>query len=101
MTLVLLIANRRSTVHQVRESGIYRDQGTYITIGWRRRRESMSNITGRKRETRYILIFNPKNKEKPRENMEPLENSIQKSIAKYPASKARKRDVAKTTNQKK
>ena len=100
MTLVLLIANRRSTVHQVRESGIYRDQGTYITIGWRRRREGMSNITGRKWETRCILIFNPKNKEKPRESMEPLEKSIHKSIAKYPASKSRKRDVAKTTNQK-
>ena len=36
MTVVLLIASRRSTVHQVRESGIYRDQGTYLTIGWRR-----------------------------------------------------------------
>ena len=37
---------------------------------------------------------------KPRESMEPLENSIQKSIAKHPASKSRKRDVAKTTNRK-
>ena len=100
MTIVLRIANRRFTVHQVQESGIYRDQGIYLTIGWRRRRESMSNIIGRKWETRCILTFNPKNKEKPRESMEPLENSIQKSIAKYPASKSRKRDVAKTTNQK-
>ena len=35
-TIVLPIANRRSAVHQVRVSGIYRDQGTYLTIGWRR-----------------------------------------------------------------
>ena len=61
----------------------------------------MSNITGRKWEMRYILTFNPKNKEKPRESMEPLENSIQELVAKsYPASKARKRDATKTTNQK-
>ena len=32
-----IIANYRSTVHQVRELRIYRDQGTYLTIGWRRR----------------------------------------------------------------
>ena len=57
----------------------------------------MSNIT-RKWEMRYILIFNPKNKEKLRESMEPLENSIVKLVAKYPASNAQKRDVAKTTN---
>ena len=49
---------------------------------------------------RCIFIFDPKNKEKPRESLEPLENSIQKSITKYPSTKARKRDVAKTTNQK-
>ena len=58
--------NHRSTVHQVRESEIYRE----LTIGWRTR-EGMSNTTGRKWEMRYI--FNSKNnlKEKPRESMEP------------------------------
>ena len=59
------IVNRRSIVHQY-ESQKYRDQGTYLTVGWRRR-EGMSNTAGRKWEMRYIYnkfnIFNPKNKE--------------------------------------
>ena len=61
------IAIHRSTVHQVRESGIHRDQGTYLTIGWRR--EGMSNTAGRKWEMIYIHIFNnfnPENKETER-----------------------------------
>jgi hypothetical protein len=63
--------------------------------------EGMSKTTeikvGDKIYYKYIFNkFNPKNKEKSRESTE-SENSNQKLITKYPAPKARKRDVAKTT----
>ena len=61
----------------------------------------MSNITGRKREMRYILIFNPKNKEKPRESMEPLENSIPKIGRKISSLKGPKERCSKKQQTKK
>ena len=46
---------------------------------------------------KYIQRIQPKEQGNPRErSMEP-ENSNQNLITKYPASKARKRDAAKTT----
>jgi hypothetical protein len=55
----------------------------------------MSNTTGRKWEMRYIqrIQFQEQLEGK---TMEP-ENSYQKLTTKYPAPKARKRDVAKKT----
>ena len=64
----------------------------------------MLSTVGRKWEIRYIYTYiqqiQSQEQGKPRESMESLEKSIQKSVTKYPAPKARKRDVEKTTNKK-
>ena len=57
-------------------------------------------VTGRKREMRYILIFNPQEQGKTERKYGTTEELNLKLVAKYPASKARQRDEAKTTNQK-
>ena len=50
------IANHRSTIYQVRKSGIYPEQSTYLTIpiGWRRRERACQIPQEKKREMRYV-----------------------------------------------
>jgi len=99
--MIMTIANHRSTVHQVRKSGTYRDSKYIFNYWMETTREGMSNTTlveiggmG------YIYSTNsiPRTRKTEKKSMEP-ENSYQKLIAKYPALKARKkRDVAKKQN---
>jgi hypothetical protein len=60
----------------------------------------MSNTTGRKWEI-YVQIYSTNSIPRTRKNLEKVwpENSNQKLITKYPAPKAQKTDVAKTTIQ--
>jgi hypothetical protein len=68
MYMIWTIANHKSTMHQVRKSGIYRDQSIYQTVGW-----------GRKRA---IYVCNSMFKNCPRIQI--------RLITKYPLPKARK-----------